>query len=378
MDRRDFLKKTSAAAAATASGTALVGATGTSGSAHAAPHQASPLAAPTVAGAAIRLRVSIPGGSAITGPADNARRLLRDIELASGGRYRFDIFPAGSGAPGFSDILTGNADAAFASPHEDMPRHKAFAYFAGLPAGLGMDAAGLQSWMVMGGSGLLDELTSDFGVKSLLAGHLGTRPALWTWQQINSLEDLKAMRLAVPGLAHDVLAAAGVAFPGGYRWTQHNAASQFASGEADAADVGGAFTALQSDITDEAAFAYDGAINPHGSTLALHFSAAVWNGMPDADRLIITSLAANAYQSSLTENLAHEAMARQVASAGKGIVFKPMPPEIATVVTGVSGAILAHTATIDRLSERINARYMAFKRVLDEAANPHPPASPTA
>ena len=378
MDRRDFLKKTSAAAAATASGTALAGATSASGSAHAAPHTAASLGAPTTAGAAIHLRVSVPGGSAITGPADNARRLLRDIELATGGRYRFEISPASSGAPGFSDILSGNADAAFASPHEDMPRHKAFAYFAGLPAGLGMDGAGLQSWMVMGGSGLLDELSSDFGVKSLLAGHLGASPALWTRQEINSLEDLKAMRLSVPGLGHDVLAAMGVAFPGGYRWTQHAAASQFASGDADAADVGGAFTALQSGIADGAAFAYDGAINPHGSTLALHFSAAVWNGMQDADRLIITSLAASAYQASMTENLAHEAMARQVARTGKAVVFKPLPSDITTVMTGVSGAILAHTAAIDRLSERINARYMAFKRVLDDAANPVPFANPSA
>ncbi len=381
MDRRDFLKKTSAAAAATAGGTAFAGAAGAqalSAQPLGQPPGPAPLAAPAVIGGARSLTAIVPDHTALHGSSDSARRLFREIETATDGRYRFEMTSTHQSSPGLSGIIDGKADAAFSSPHEDMAHHKAFAYFAGLPAGLGMDAAGLQSWMVMGGGELLDELTADFGVKSLLAGHLGATPALWATSEITTLDDLKSRRLSVPGLGHEVLAAIGASFPVAYRWSSETAARQLVSGQTDAADVGGAFTALQSGIMDKAHFAYESALNPHGSTLALHVSASVWDGMSNADRLIVSSLASAAYHSALSENLAHEALARRIASSAHGVTFKPLPTEISGAMTGVAGAIFAHTATIDRLSERINARYMAFKRVVDDTARPAAFTVPTA
>ncbi len=365
MDRRDFLKKTSAAAAATASGAAI--ASSSSARAQAAP---GPLSTPAVGNRTTTLRTVVPDPTALTGPTDNARRLFRDIEVATQGRYRFDMTSSTPSSRGFSEIVSGNADAVFASPHEDMHHHKAYAFFGGLPQGLGLDAAGLQSWMVMGGNGLLDELSGGFGIKSLVVGHLGAKPALWSRVEINSLEDLKSMRISVPGLSHDILVALGVAFPNGYHWSPDNAAAQLIAGRVDAADTGGAFSALQAGIADKAAFGHDTMINSHGATLALHLSASVWNGMSDADRLIVSSLASASYQSSLAENLAHETMARRIAGSAHGVSFKPLPTDISTVVAGLAGALLAHTAAIDRLSERINARYMAFRRMRNDAETP--------
>lgn len=385
MDRRDFLKKTSAAAAVTASGTALAGAS--SAQAHPAPQavpQTAPhtvpgsLAAPAIINPTTTLRTVVPDSSALTGPTDNARRLFRDIEVATQGRYRFEMTSSSPSTLGFSDIIAGQADAVFASPHEDMAHHKAFAFFGGLPQGLGLDPAGLQAWMVMGGNGLLDELSGGFGVKSLLAGHLGSNPALWSNAEISSRDDLKSMRISVPGLGHDILVALGVSDPNGQRWSQKNAAEHLISQHVDAADIGGAFSALQSGIVGKAAFAYDTTVNPHGSTLALHFSAPVWNGMSDADRLIVSGLTAASYQSSLAENLAHEAMARGIARSAHGVSFKPLPTDISNVVAGLAGAILAHTAAIDRLSERINARYMAFRRLQTDATRPAGNSEPVA
>ena len=69
-----------------------------------------------------------------------------------------------------------------------------------------------------GGQELWDELNSDYGLKSLPAGATGTQMGGWFNKEINSTDDLKGLKMRIPGLGGDVMALLGaspVSLPGG-------------------------------------------------------------------------------------------------------------------------------------------------------------------
>ena len=96
-------------------------------------------------------------------------------------------------------------------------KHKAFPFFATVP--LGMTAHELEAWMYFGGGQeLWDELSARFGLKGLLAGNTGVQMGGWFQEPIKSLEQIKTLKMRIPGLGGDVLKRLGaeiINLPGG-------------------------------------------------------------------------------------------------------------------------------------------------------------------
>jgi TRAP-type mannitol/chloroaromatic compound transport system substrate-binding protein len=51
----------------------------------------------------------------------------------------------------------------------------------------------------MGGQALWDELASGFGLKSLMCGCTGVQMGGWFNKEINSADDLKGLKMRIPG-----------------------------------------------------------------------------------------------------------------------------------------------------------------------------------
>ena len=65
---------------------------------------------------------------------------------------------------------------------------------------------------------LWDELAGEFGLKSLPCGNTGVQWGGWFNKEINSADDLKGLKMRIPGLGGDVMAKLGaspVSLPGG-------------------------------------------------------------------------------------------------------------------------------------------------------------------
>ena len=156
MDRRDFLK-VGGAAAVTAGGA------GTAAQ-----------SAPAILPGATELRLASPDLPDV--PGFGPDRLARRIELATGGRYRITAT---------SDATA--AELVFGSVNRHRDHHPAFAFFAGLPLGLGLDAARHQAWLAIGGGQMLwDDLAGRFGFKPLVAGHTGPSSGIWTARRLET------------------------------------------------------------------------------------------------------------------------------------------------------------------------------------------------
>ncbi len=188
MDRRDFLKTTGAAAVA--AGTAA----GTPATADDADGIARP-AAPAILSGVQDLTLASTSPTDLAGAG--AERLARRLEAATGGRFRIEVRRG-----------SGDADLGFGSAHHSA--HAAFAFFAGLPFAQALDAAAMQTWLGAGGGQMLwDELAAAHGFKPLVAGHTGESAGVWAAARLERVSDLAGLRIAVTGIAGDVLATFG-------------------------------------------------------------------------------------------------------------------------------------------------------------------------
>ncbi|MCK5497469.1 MAG: twin-arginine translocation signal domain-containing protein, partial [Hyphomicrobiaceae bacterium] len=180
MDRRSFLKTTSAAAAAATTATAATAEI---------LEKTTPNPAPAVAKGVKELRLAMPWSDGVTGFGDQARRLAQRIEAMSEGRYRFAF--AHGVANGLSAVQRGEADLYHGSEHDHLHAHRAFAFFAGLPGDRGIAPQHLLSWILVGGGQTLwDDLAGDFGVKAMVAGHTGGHAHFLATRRVRTMSEL--------------------------------------------------------------------------------------------------------------------------------------------------------------------------------------------
>jgi TRAP-type mannitol/chloroaromatic compound transport system substrate-binding protein len=335
MDRRDFLKV----------GGAVAVTAGSAGSATARP-------APTILPGATELRLASPDLPDVPGLAPD--RLARRIELATGGRYRIIAEP---------DISA--AHLVFGSANRLRDQHPAFAFFAGLPLGLGLHAASQQTWLAVGGGQMLwDDLASQFGFKPLVAGHTGPSGGIWTTRRLESASDLSGVRIHVDGLAADVVRVLN-ALP--VRLAVGDVRAGLAEGRIEGAELLAPLVLTAPDLQPLAERLYSPGLNAGGAVLSLDVRRQVWHDMRAADQAIFEVCAAEAYMQGLAEAQAHDMMAAQVASTAKWPVRSELGVELSESLRRAADDVLAQLAGYDPDARRIHDSYQAFRAMLGEA-----------
>ena len=333
MDRRDFLK-VGGAAAVTAGGA------GTAAQ-----------SAPAILPGATELRLASPDLPDVPGIGPD--RLARRIELATGGRYRITAT---------SDATT--AELAFGSVNRHRDHHPAFAFFAGLPLGLGLDAGRQQAWLAIGGGQMLwDDLAGRFGFKPLVAGHSGPSGGLWSARRLEAPLDLQGARMHVEGMAAEVVRPFGAT-------PVHLAADDLrrglAEGRIDTAELLAPLVVAAPDLQPLAERLYSPGLNASGAALSLDVRRQVWDGLGAADQAIFEACAAEAYALSLAEAQGHEMMAAQFAATAKWPVRSALGGELRAALKRTAGEVLAQVAGYDADARRIHDSHQAFRAMLDD------------
>lgn len=347
MDRRGFLKSTSAAAA-------LVAAPGATTPVIAAP------AAPAIKTRGRRLRLTMDWAPGVAGPADMAHRLALRIREASGDQLQLVLQPASELEQQPSSFAASDAECHHGCELGRTPQHPALAYFTGLPSTSGLSAADLETWISYGGGQeLWDELAAGLGYKPLLAGHLGAAPLLWTNRPLGSLDDFRDLRIASSGPTADVARALGatpVAVP------PQRLPHALQSGLADASEFGATLNAMGSGLAQTASFGYAPGLATSGMAVALRIRLDVWNGLESSHRAILSTCASEAFHIGLSETRLSNALLLQTLETRHGLKLASLPKDVATALPHISEAVVADLATNDGVSQRINASYMGYRR----------------
>ena len=147
---------------------------------------------------------------AVLGPA--GKRIERTIKEISGGDFELRFFEPGALVPGiayYDPVAAGSLDAAYGTPGYSVNKDTALAFFTAVPFGPGFGE--YNGWLKYGGGEqFYDEIGARFGVKGLICGFIAPEASGWFRKEINSIEDLKGLKMRFFGLGARVMEKFGV------------------------------------------------------------------------------------------------------------------------------------------------------------------------
>ena len=139
-------------------------------------------------------------------------KLMADwVEKMSGGRLKIQVFGGGELVPpleAFDAVSSGSVELANGASYYWAGKVPSAQFFATVP--FGMNAQQMNGWILSGGGQeLWDEVYAPFNVKGYPAGNTGVQMGGWFNKEINSLDDLKGLKMRIPGLGGKVINKAG-------------------------------------------------------------------------------------------------------------------------------------------------------------------------
>jgi len=307
------------------------------------------------------------------GVGSMAERTAQFINEMSGGAINVRVFAAGElvGAfECFDAVANGAADMYHGAEYYWVGKSPGFAFFTAVP--FGMTADEIMAWIEFGGGQeLWDELSARFNIKGLACGNSGHQMAGWFKREINSLEDMRGMKIRMPGLGGEVLrriGASAVAISGGEIYPA------LQSGAIDGTEWIGPWNDLAFGFYQEAKYYYWPGFHEPGSMLALGINLDLWNSFTLQEKSIVAAASHRANYLGLAEYIHHNAIALEQLINDHGVQLRQMPDDVMAALARESKIVLEETARHDDLSGRIYesfktslARSMAWGAISDEA-----------
>ena len=142
------------------------------------------------------------------------------VSALTEGRFRIRPYSAGELVPAFEvlgAVQNGTVQMGHAASYYFKGKNPAFVFDCTVP--FGMNARQLNSWFYYGGGlELMREMFADFNIINFPGGNTGTQMGGWFRREINSLRDLRGLKMRIPGLGGEVMSQLGVTvqvIPGG-------------------------------------------------------------------------------------------------------------------------------------------------------------------
>ncbi|MEL6751084.1 MAG: TRAP transporter substrate-binding protein [Pseudomonadota bacterium] len=270
MDRRSFLKTTGAAA---------VGAGAVSA-----------VASPAIAQSRKEMAIVSTWPRDFPGLGISAQRVAARITELTDGAINVTYFAAGEkvGAfDSFDEVASGNSQAYIAADYYWKGKHPGWAYFTAVPFGLTYTE--IDAWIKFGGGQeLWDKLADGYGLKNFAVGNTGVQMGGWFNKEIESADDLKGLKMRIPGLGGDVMSKLGaspVSLPGGQIY------ENLVSGAVDATEWVGPYNDYFMKFYEAAKYYYYPGMHEPGSQLALGLNKSFFEGLSKTEQAIIQAAA---------------------------------------------------------------------------------------
>ena len=303
MERRSFLR-----------GAALAGAGAT-------------LAAPAIAQDKVELTIVSTWPRDFPGLGTSAQRLAARIQELSKGEIAVTYFAAGEkvGAfDSFDEVASGNSQAYIAADYYWKGKHPGWAYFTAVP--FGFTYVEMNAWLnFKGGQELWDEIADEFGLKCLPCGSTGCQMGGWFNKEINSADDLKGLKMRIPGLGGDVMAKLGaspVSLPGSQIY------ENLVSGAIDATEWVGPYNDYFMKFYEAAKFYYYPGMHEPGGALSFGMNKAFWDGLSDAHKQLIVAATREEHALQMEEANANNGSYLKRMIDENGVVLKEFSDEI--------------------------------------------------
>ena len=301
------------------------------------------------------------------GLGTSAQRVAARITELTQGAITTEYYAAGErvGAfDSFDEVAAGNSQAYIGADYYWVGKHPAFAFFTSVP--FGMVQSEFNAWIKYGGGqAYWDKLSGEFGVKALPCGATGTQAGGWFNKEINSLEDIKGLKMRFPGFGGEVFKRAGgipVNIPGGELYTAMQ------TGTIDAVEWVGPYNDLAFGFQQVAKYYYYPGWHEPGSMLEFTINIDAWNTLPPHLQAIVTTAAKAVNQDLLDEYTASNNRALQDLIQNHDVQLRELPKDVINEFRIISEEILETSAANDPDVKKV---YESFKTFLAEVKSFH-------
>ena len=294
--------------------------------------------------------------------------MAKKIKTMSNGRLDIKVYGAGEIVPAlevFEAVSQGTVQMGHGAAYYWKGKVPIAQFFTTLPFGL--TAQEMNGWLFHGGGmELWRELYANYNLVPFAGGNTGVQMAGWFNKEINSLEDLKGMKMRIPGLGGEVFNRAGgtaINLPGGEIFTSMQ------TGVIDATEWVGPYNDLAFGLHQVAKYYYYPGWQEPGPTLELIINKEAWDELPLDLKAIVenASLAVNA--DLLAEYTARNNAALLELVDVHGVELRQLPADVLSGIRDISYAMTAEI--VDPNDELANRIYNSYKTYRESVVSYH-------
>ncbi len=293
--------------------------------------------------------------------------LAERVERMSNGRLKIKVYGGGELVPPF-EVFDAVSRGAVEMGHDASYYHKgkvdAALFFTAIP--FGMTKAELEGWLYYGGGmELWRELYEPFNLVPFPCGNTGVQMGGWFNKEINSLDDLKGLKMRIPGLGGEVLRRAGgtpVTLPGSEIFTS------LQTGAIDATEWVGPYNDVSFGLHKAAKYYYYPGWQEPGPGLETIIHKDAWASLP-ADLQAIVEVACQSICTDMAAEYTHgNAMALEQVRGNPDIEVREFPAEVLSHLKELTKEVVADMMANDPAADKIGkAFYEYLARVEDNS-----------
>ena len=274
------------------------------------------------------------------------------VDEMSNGRLKIKVYGGNDLVPPFEvfdAVSRGTAEMGHGAAYYWKGKIPASVLFATYPFGL--NAQELNGWLHYGGGlELWRELYEPFNLVPYAGGNTGVQMGGWYNREINSLDDLKGLKIRMPGLGGEVISRAGaeaVNIPGGELFTSMQ------TGVIDATEWVGPANDLAFSFHQVAKYYYYPGWQEPGPALEIIVNKDKLETLP-ADLQAIVEVAARAASTDMLDNYtATNSGALDALINEHGVEVRPLPDDVLKELYRISEQVLQEQAAADPMFAKV-------------------------
>jgi len=293
------------------------------------------------------------------GLGTGADTLARYLEELSGGRLQLEIYPAGALVPAleiFDAVSSGTAELGHSGAYYWRGKAEATQFFTTIP--FGMNCLETNAWLYYGGGlEFWREAYRPFGLLPFPVGSSGVQMGGWFNRPIDSIEDLRGLKMRMPGIGGEVLQRAGgvpITIAGSEIFTA------LQTGAIDATEWVGPYNDVAFGLHRAARYYYYPGWQEPGSILECMVNQDAYDSLPPDLQAIIRVACQAANLDMLSEFNARNAAALEQIAADDSVELRQFPDSVLARLKELTYEVMDDLAARDPLSARIWESYRTF------------------
>jgi TRAP-type mannitol/chloroaromatic compound transport system substrate-binding protein len=292
---------------------------------------------------------------------ESADLLAQWVDEMSGGRLKVAVYGDGELLPAmesFDSVRQGTVQIGHGAAYYWAGKSPAAQFFAAVPFGL--NAQGMNAWLYGGGGlKLWEKVYGDFGLVPMPVGNSGVQMGGWFNRKINNVQDLKGLKMRIPGLGGKVISKAGasaILSPGSEIYTN------LERGVIDATEWVGPYHDMLMGFHKIAKYYYYPGWHEPGTVIEMFINKKAWEEL-DAELQQIVRAAAfrsNLWMLSQFEAKNIEYLEKLIADPKVGVLR--FPNDVLAALRKHTAEAIDEIVAADPASKEVYAHFDAFRK----------------